>query len=209
LADEKEKQVKLEELVPALAPFLVEVKEELHRRGEAINRIQGENSFIQSDNDRLRDKVHALEEAHLALVTRSKKLLQSDVYKRVEAHGGYVDLAARVLEAYIEELRKWDQSEHPLGIHYTKIADHFRDEQGNITVAHVNSIRRRLNELSMKHAPDRTCPGCRKCKFGARPHVIKCGGCAICKYEFPEPPLKWTEPAFYLPNTLRPEIAAQ
>lgn len=206
-----EKQTKLEQLVPELAPLLREVKDELHRRGEAITRIRGENAFIQSDNDRLRDEVHALQEAHLALVTRGKKFLQSDIYRRVEQHGGYVDLAAKVLEAFIQELEKWDKVQNPLGIHYTKVADHFKDEKGNITVAHVNSIRRRLNELSMKHAPDRTCPGCKKCetKFGKRPHIIKCGGCALCKYGFPEPPLKWTEPSLYLPNILRKEIAAQ
>lgn len=223
-------QVSMDRFLEALKKQVVQpLTAEIHDLKHLVERSQATAGFYQDEAGKAIDKVHLLEEALFALKTRSKKVLQYDVYRRVQEHGGYVDLAAKVLEAFIEELKVWDATEHPLGIHYTKVADHFficptcksgqlftkskqdpshaicskcgvKSNNITITVAYVNSIRRRLNELSMKHAPDRKCPGCRKCHFGTRPHIIKCGGCAACKYEFVKPPLKWTEPGFYLPR---------
>lgn len=152
------------------------VMQELKRQGQAIRKLQGDNSFYQAAYSEEHEEKEQLQETLLALTTRTKRIIDAELKaKQVDKRR---QLGFQVLRVFLEEeLPIWTRTSgrDPRGINYHQVATHFPHHT-------EDTIRRRLSEWKLPHTGT-------KCK----------GNCSFCIYGFETPPIKGVD-GYFLPN---------
>lgn len=149
----------------------------MKRQGQAIKRLQKDNTFAFAEASKQRERANRVEETLFALVNRTTRIIDHELEKKqLEKRR---ELGFRVLKIYLEEaLPAWlkNPNRDPRGIAYDRIAERFPEHK-------PDSIGRRMREWKQPHKGS-------KCK----------GNCAYEIYGFETPPIKGTG-GFYLPNS--------
>lgn len=162
------------------------VREEVAPLKERNQELRNQNAFYQSAYGDERVRREKLEEAIYSLTSRTKLLLQKQIYS--DNKDKFRKLGLEVLQVVLEkELPHWDPAKEPYGIPYKRIAAHFPEHESS-------SIRRRLNELA-RHPK----------KLGLK-GTLNPYNCSI--YGFTQPPLQWKVPGFYQINPQIAEVTA-